>query len=168
MGNLDYKWHSLRAPNASALDYKWHSLRAPNAGALDYKRHSLRAPNASALDYKWNSLSGTPNTGNLEYKQHSLSPPYMGNLDYKWHSLWLVQARAPKHGFSLWCTQAKMPYAMQQDLWAGRLKDKLATACRKKTPMPKRLIMGVASIKGQVVLHKKSICSWELTLYKTV
>ena len=63
-------------------------------GALDYKWHSLSASNMGTLDYKWYSLSGAPN---------------MGNLDYKWHSLGLVHARAPKHSFSLWRIQARMP-----------------------------------------------------------
>ena len=66
-------------PNAGALDYKWYSLRAPNVGALNYKRYSL---------------SGALNTGNLDYKQHSLR---------------LVQAQAPKHAFSSWRVQARMP-----------------------------------------------------------
>ena len=62
-------------------------------GNLDYKLHSPRVPNTGALDYKW----------------HSLRAPNMGTLDYKWHSLGLVHAWVPKHGFSLWYVQARMP-----------------------------------------------------------
>ena len=52
------------SPVMGALDYKWYSLRAPNAGALDYKRYSL---------------SGAPNTGNLDYKRaQSLASPDLG------------------------------------------------------------------------------------------
>ena len=73
-------------------------------------QHGLRTPNAGALDYKWHSLSGAPNMGNLDYKWHSLSiTPNKGNLDYRRYILGLVHTRAPKHGSSLWCIQARTP-----------------------------------------------------------
>ena len=79
---------------------------SPVVGALDYKRYSLRAPNVGALDYKPYSLSGTNNMGNLDCKPPA---PNAGASDYKQHSLWLVHSWVPKHGFSLWHVQGRMP-----------------------------------------------------------
>ena len=46
---------------------------APNMGNLDYKWYSLRRVHyMDALDYKQYSLSGTPSMGNLDYKQYNL------------------------------------------------------------------------------------------------
>ena len=101
---------------------------------------------------RWHSLSGNPN---------------MGNLDYKWHSLGLVHARAPKHGLVYGASRLGRLRLHNkiygQDDWLRWWR-----AHPRKVPMPKRLIMGIASIKGRLIYGMGTFAHGSLQLYKTV